>query len=441
MLISWYVTIYCIVLSLEQDINSVPATSITIDENAKLVVFGMRHGNRHPGKFLNENSRTWGFEGVYELTQFGKREGFGFGRELREFVGPLVGNNYIQHEATFYTSSANRCQMTLQVVMAGLYPPDTFAEWNHALEWSPVPYIIDDPMLRMYSVPNCSTSQRAWEPIIHDNLPELMHMISANAQLLEYMTEHTGWNKSIESASNLADNILEMNLYNISLPDWIERPTLKEFDKWSMKEAIMMFLEKHSVTCVNYEPCRDIMGGIWLNHILTILRNTVDGHQTQKLIGYVSHFEVTLSVMKLLRINQTYLDTAAGFMLEYRDKPNKSIRLLFHEASAIDRHTIRQAEYLEELKALSDLNYWIPFESFYQLVKDKAIANWEEACGLKVTQCVVSGSDSEISLQRTLTDSNTDNTLAGHPTTSSARSAVSFCNIVIHLLIILLLIS
>lgn len=55
-----------------------------------------------------------------------------------------------------------------------------------------------------------------------------------------------------------------------------------------MKEAIMMFLEKHSLTCVDYEPCRDIMGGIWLNHILTTLRNTVDGQQTQKFLGYVS---------------------------------------------------------------------------------------------------------------------------------------------------------
>lgn len=39
--------------------------------------------------------------------------------------------------------------------MAGFYPPDTFAEWNHALEWTPVPYIINDTMLRMYAIENC----------------------------------------------------------------------------------------------------------------------------------------------------------------------------------------------------------------------------------------------------------------------------------------------
>ncbi|OZC10157.1 histidine acid phosphatase [Onchocerca flexuosa] len=439
MLLCWYVAIYCIVLSLEDDTQLTPETSITIDENAELILFGMRHGNRHPKKFLNKNSRIWGFEGVHELTQFGKREGFGFGKELREFVGPLVGNNYMQHEVTLYTSSANSCQMTLQVVMAGFYPPDTFAEWNHALEWSPVPYTINDLMLETHSTLNCSATQRAWEPIIHDNLPELMDLTTTNAQLFDYIAKHTGWNRSIESASNLADNILEMNLYNASLPDWIERPTSEEFNKRSLKETIMMFLEKHSLTCVNYEPCRDITGGIWLNHILTILHNTAYGEQTQKLIGYVSHLELVLSVMKLLRINQTYLDTTAGFLMEYRNKPNKSIRLLYHEASAIDKHIIRQAEYLEELEELSDPNHWIPFESFYQLIKDKAIANWEEICG-KVTQCVAPEDDSKMSSQGTVSDSDHGGSLSDHNTASLAPSAASLCNIVLHLLIILFLI-
>uniref|UniRef100_A0A0R3RJH0 Histidine acid phosphatase n=1 Tax=Elaeophora elaphi TaxID=1147741 RepID=A0A0R3RJH0_9BILA len=423
MLICWYVAIYCVALSLEQNIHSTAEKSVAIDENAKLVIFGMRHGNSHPRTFLNENSRTWGFEGVDELTQFGKREGFGFGKELREFVGPLVANNYMRHEVAFYTSSANR-----------FYPPDTFAEWNHALEWSPVPYTIDNPMLQMYSVPNCSTTQKAWEPIIRDDLPELMLMIAANEQLLEYIAEHTGWNTSIESASDLANNILEMNLYNASFPDWIERPTLAEFDKRSLREAVMTFLDMHLLTCVSYEPCRNIMGGVWLGHILTTLRNAVDSQQSQKFIGYVSHLEVTLSVMKLLRINQTLLDTSAGFLVEYRDKPNKSIRLLFHETLAIDRHIIRQAEYVEELEELSDSDRWIPFESFYQLVKDEAITNWEEACGRQVAQCTTSGSDNVMSITD---NSSGDSTLADHHITSLASCviAIYFRNIVImHLL-------
>lgn len=67
--ICWYVAICCVVLRCA---HSTTEASIAIDENTKLVIFGMRHGNCHPRKFLNENSRTWGFEGVDELTQVGR---------------------------------------------------------------------------------------------------------------------------------------------------------------------------------------------------------------------------------------------------------------------------------------------------------------------------------------------------------------------------------
>lgn len=57
----------------------------------------------------------------------------------------------------------------------------------------------------------------AWEPINRDNLPELSQIIDSNAQLLEYITKHTGWKKSIKSASDLADNILEMVSFFLNL--------------------------------------------------------------------------------------------------------------------------------------------------------------------------------------------------------------------------------
>ena len=60
--------------------HDLPSSSIKIDPNTVLVLWGtrcafplfdiiiLRHGNRHPEKFLEENPRTWGFEGNTELT-------------------------------------------------------------------------------------------------------------------------------------------------------------------------------------------------------------------------------------------------------------------------------------------------------------------------------------------------------------------------------------
>lgn len=45
-----------------------PKKSVAIDKNSVLVLFGTRHGNRHPEVFLQENPRSWGHEGNTELT-------------------------------------------------------------------------------------------------------------------------------------------------------------------------------------------------------------------------------------------------------------------------------------------------------------------------------------------------------------------------------------
>ncbi|KAK6059725.1 hypothetical protein COOONC_02626 [Cooperia oncophora] len=54
----------------------------------------------------------------------GKRQALGLGKELRKFVGPFVSESYNRTEAKYYSSSANRCQMTLQrpVALADWYP-------------------------------------------------------------------------------------------------------------------------------------------------------------------------------------------------------------------------------------------------------------------------------------------------------------------------------
>ncbi|GMR46056.1 hypothetical protein PMAYCL1PPCAC_16251, partial [Pristionchus mayeri] len=103
-------------------------TTVTIDPNTVFVLFGTRHGNRNPEKFVAEH--TWGQEGEMELTSIGKRQAYGLGKELRSLVGKFVDGNFKPDEAKFYTSSANRCQMTLQSALAGFYDPSDWADWN-----------------------------------------------------------------------------------------------------------------------------------------------------------------------------------------------------------------------------------------------------------------------------------------------------------------------
>ncbi|RCN51697.1 histidine acid phosphatase [Ancylostoma caninum] len=352
------------------------------DPNTKLVLWGTRHGNRNPEQFVYKTPSAWGFEGNTELTQFGKRQAYGLGRELRRFVGDLVDGNYLPPQAKYYSSSANRCQMTLQTALAGFYTPTGWADWQRKQFdfWSPVPYSIDDPLLRMYAVKDCPASDQAWNPISKDTLPDLAKIVSDNRRLLSYIARNTNWTASVSSAADLADNIIEMDLYGSPYPSWIANPSLPGFSGATFKQAVLSFGEKHQIRCTEYEPCRNLMGGVWLNHILESIDNAVKG-KGPRVIGYSSHTEVTLAVLKLLGVDRHELTTSAGFLLEYRNLPSPSVRILNHDPDPIDKHIIYKAKYTPELSKIADKSGWIPKEKFAAFAAKHTIKDWKTACG------------------------------------------------------------
>ncbi|CAD6199469.1 unnamed protein product [Caenorhabditis auriculariae] len=364
--------------------HNLPSKSVKIDPNTVFVLFGTRHGNRNPGQYLPENPRTWGFEGFNELTSVGKRQSYGLGTELRKFIGNLTSNNYNASQVSYYSSSANRCQMTLQTVLAGLHPPETWGDWNTAVldHWSPVPYSINDQLLRMYSVSECTQSNVVWKPIDNDQLPHLKQLLTEKRQLLNYFQANTGWNMSnLGNAADLADNLIEINLYNATLPAWITKPTIN-YTPQQIESEIMSFAEVHQIACADYAPCRNLMAGYWLTDILSKLHKA-SNNSDQKVAGYASHTEITLSVMKLLGITKDELTTSAGFVVELRKLPYPSIRLLNHDPNPIDSHVIYPATLVDALEARKDSNGFINLTVFENYVKPaEDYSNWKKACGI-----------------------------------------------------------
>ncbi|KAL6738620.1 hypothetical protein Aduo_012148 [Ancylostoma duodenale] len=122
------------------------------------------------------------------------------------------------------------------------------------------------------------------------------------------------------------------------------------------------------------------MGGLWLNHILESIDNAAKG-DGPRVIGYSSHTEVTLAVIKLLGVDRHELTTSAGFLLEYRNVPSPSVRILNHDPDPIDKHIIYKAKYTPELSKIADKSGWIPKEKFAAFAANHTIKDWETACG------------------------------------------------------------
>ncbi|CAI2352016.1 unnamed protein product [Caenorhabditis sp. 36 PRJEB53466] len=364
--------------------DGLPLVSTPISANTEFVIFGTRHGNRNPEQFLSGIDRTWGQEGALELTSIGKRQGYGLGAELRKFIGNLTSENFNASEAKYYSSSANRCQMTLQVALAGLHTPTNWGDWNrqHFDDWSPIPYTISDPLLRMYSVPSCKRSDQVWAPIDNDDLPELENLKTDNARILEYLTHETGWNMTanLGEAADLADNLIQMDFYNTSYPLWLSQPQLDGLNGTALKSTIMEFAEIHPRSCAYYYPCRYLMGGLWLDDIIQKLNDANSTKNALKLIGYASHTEVTLSVMKLMGIERDEVTTSAGFVIEFRTRPNVAVRLLNHDPNPVDSHVIYAANLTKELSDVQESDGFIRLTDFIRIVKSESYSDWPKQC-------------------------------------------------------------
>ncbi|CAI5447776.1 unnamed protein product [Caenorhabditis angaria] len=368
--------------------SELPSTSTKIDPNTILVLFGTRHGNRNPEDFLPGNSRSWGFEGVAELTSFGKRQGYGLGVEMRKFIGNLTSRNFNTTEAQYFSSTANRCQMTIQTVTAALHIPETWGDWDTKTNWSPVPYTTNDPLLRMYSVKECTNSDKVWALILNDQLDQLQELKRDSARELAYFQANTGWNMSnLEKAADLADNLIEIDLYNATYPNWIEHPTLSGYNSATLKAKIRSFSEVHSFACANYyAPCRSLMAGLWLNDLITRLEAANSGNSL-KIVGYASHSQTLLSVMKLLGIEKEELTTSAGFVIEFKKVPNASIRILNHDPNPIDQHVIYPSILSKDLQKITRIsNGFIPLTEFVELVKNRAFSDWKSECSVVTSE-------------------------------------------------------
>uniref|UniRef100_A0A914EP13 Uncharacterized protein n=1 Tax=Acrobeloides nanus TaxID=290746 RepID=A0A914EP13_9BILA len=135
------------------------------------------------------------------------------------------------------------------------------------------------------------------------------------------------------------------------------------------------------IACANHLPCQKAMSGLWLNHILETIDNVKNGKDSLKM-----HANSTLSLMKAMFMEKNDVNTSSGFIIEVRDFPRWSVRLLNHDpvikyTNEFYWHRIYRANYTGEMSKLADEQGWVKLDDFVRLVKPKSFKNWRGECG------------------------------------------------------------
>lgn len=185
------------------------------------VVF--RHGDRTPDSFYPKDPNinfTFYPVGLKELTNEGKRREFQVGLELREAYDRLLGPYYLPEIIEARSSAYNRTKMSLQLVLASLYPPQGKQVWLNGFDWQPIPtYYIDSKNDNVFLQIQCPSFGPAFAGVLQ--LPELQAQVAKFSKWYEFLAQNTGM--TVTSPFTMFEIYWTLRTeeeYGLDLPSW-----------------------------------------------------------------------------------------------------------------------------------------------------------------------------------------------------------------------------
>ncbi|GAB1861179.1 Venom acid phosphatase Acph-1 [Camponotus japonicus] len=257
-------------------INFVSSAGPDVELQLLHVVF--RHGDKVPHReFQNYPNDPYREHSYYpmgngDLTNQGKMREYEIGTMLRGRYDQYFGPDYWPAKIYARSSDVPRTQLSLQLVLAGLFPPSERQTWNPHLPWIPtwtfsVPYKTDNLLFPHY----CHRYTEEYQRFLQlDNTKEI---INKYKNVMDYLTDHSGkLINSTEAVTHMYNLLKEEAAQNLTLPRW----TQNVFPN-PMEEMIELDFKLRSYT----KTLKRLNGGI-------LLRKMVDDIQ-EKRTGKLPH--------------------------------------------------------------------------------------------------------------------------------------------------------
>uniref|UniRef100_A0AAR5P4C8 acid phosphatase n=2 Tax=Dendroctonus ponderosae TaxID=77166 RepID=A0AAR5P4C8_DENPD len=168
-------------------------------DSLELVHVLFRHGDRTPDKSaLYKNDPHYNVSyypiGNGQLTNAGKRKEYNIGKELRtRYIDFLGDEEFTLDTVDARCTDYNRTKMSLQLVLASLFPPRGDLVWENQLDWQPVPFnywpihedhVLADPLQ------NCPRYNKLFWKYL--NSTEGKMLFENHTDLIKYLEHHTG---------------------------------------------------------------------------------------------------------------------------------------------------------------------------------------------------------------------------------------------------------
>ncbi|XP_072757055.1 venom acid phosphatase Acph-1-like isoform X2 [Anoplolepis gracilipes] len=336
--------------------------------NLEMVQVMMRHGERTPlfkemyPKDPYQNESVYEPWGVGQLTNQGKMTEYRIGTMLRQRYNHFLGSIYHPRDIYAISSDTDRTKMSLQLMLAGLYPPNVIQMWNLDLPWLAIPtHYIPERVDIVLKSESCPIYKAALTEV--KKMKEVREKIAVYKDFYKYLSEKTGL--VIEEPLPVYEvyNLLtaQKNM-NLTLPEWCTDEVYRK-----MQDIIVLEYDIRSYTT----QLKRLNGGMLVKKFTDNMN--AKSEDARKMYVYSGH-EVNLAAFaRAHNISEPRLPGyGSTFIFEkLRDKEgNFYIRIILWTGST---------EKLMILK-LTDCEEICPLKTYLELVNGIIPSNEETTC-------------------------------------------------------------
>ncbi|XP_076251276.1 venom acid phosphatase Acph-1-like [Rhynchophorus ferrugineus] len=184
-----------------------------------------RHGDRTPNNkgYKNNPISNESFYYPYgygEVSKSGMTKAYKIGLLLRQryksYLGDVLNLKYNYARST----GMSRTKASLELVLAGLWPPRNEEKFWPCLNWQPIPFYYDDDDMELNGR-KCQTYRDAYK--VAYNSTEIQSAISSYQEWYDYMSNYTGEDYSTPSdIFGFFMDISAQEAYGYPIEDWLK---------------------------------------------------------------------------------------------------------------------------------------------------------------------------------------------------------------------------
>ncbi|XP_033231389.1 venom acid phosphatase Acph-1-like [Belonocnema kinseyi] len=343
------------------------------DLQLKMLHVLFRHGDKVPHKeyqnYPNDPHRNHSFLPIDNggLTNLGMMREYKIGTMLRERYDGYFGPDYWPSLIYAQSTDLPRTKMSLQLVLAGLFPPSELQTWNQNLPWIPVDisYVPAEEDYLLFTH-HCPQYKREYKSFLHGQ--EAKQVLTRYKHVLDYLTAHSG--KKVQDTGSvyyLYNLLKEEAAQNLTLPKWTE----KVFPS-PMKDITALDFNLRSFTTA----LRRLNGGLILRHITDGMKAIREGKldpPSRKAFFFSAHELNVVALSRTLGLEDPALPSyGSTFILETLQDEKKEyfVRVLFW--TGVTEKLIPQT-----ISGCKDI---CPLDEFLNLLKDVIPSDEEYYC-------------------------------------------------------------